>query len=133
MSLQDTIGKFQNGVVQIATRTGTGTGFYLKDYDLIVTNNHVVRHTRHATIRGRNFPKQLSRIVFTDERHDLACLMPPKDVQHFPELKLGDDTLLKDGDEVLAIGHPYGLNYTATQGVVSRVGRVQQGLKYIQI
>ena len=50
----------------------------------------------------------------------------------FPSLKLGDYGQVKDGDDVLAIGHPYGLNYTATQGVVSRVDRVQQGLKYIQ-
>src|SRR5205814_7233075 len=42
-------------------------------------------------------------------------------------------TEVQDGDEVLAIGHPYGLNYTATQGVVSRADRVQQGIHYIQI
>jgi serine protease Do len=39
---------------------------------------------------------------------------------------------VKDGDPVVAIGHPYGLNYTATQGSISRVDRVQQGIHYIQ-
>jgi serine protease Do len=46
---------------------------------------------------------------------------------------LGDYHTLKDGDSVLAIGHPYGLNYSSTQGVISRVDRIQNGLKYIQI
>ena len=133
MVIQDIIEKFQNAVVQIATKTGTGTGFYLQEYNIIVTNNHVIRDSRYATIKGRNFGKQLSQVIYADEKYDLAFLMPPPQVSDFPDLKLGDYTRLKDGDEVLAIGHPYGLNYTATQGVVSRVERVQQGIKYIQI
>ena len=133
MPIQETIEHYQNAVVQIATKAGTGTGFYLPAYDLIVTNNHVIRDMRQATIKGRTFGKQLSKVVFTDSRYDLAFLMPPLNVNDFPDLKLGDYSLLHDGDEVLAIGHPYGLNYTATQGVISRVNRVQNGINYIQI
>lgn len=133
MPIQETIERYQNAVVQIATKSGTGTGFYLPAYDLIVTNNHVIRDMRQATIKGRTFDKQLSRIVFSDERYDLAFLMPPTNVNDFPDLRLGDYSVMHDGDEVVAIGHPYGLNYTATQGVISRVDRVQQGIKYIQI
>lgn len=133
MSIQETIERYQNAVVQIATRTGTGTGFYLPEYDLIVTNNHVIRDQRQATIKGRTFSKQLSKVVFADEKFDLAFMLPPVGVKDFPDLKLGKYADLQDGDEVLAIGHPYGLNYTATQGVISRVDRVQQGIRYIQI
>src|SRR5256885_13293355 len=120
MSIQETIERYQNAVIQIATKTGTGTGFYLPAYDLIVTNNHVIRDQRQATIKGRTFPKQLSRVVFADEKYDLAFLMPPANVTNFPDLRLGEYTEVQDGDEGLAIGHPYGLNYTAAQGVVSR-------------
>ena len=133
MTIQETIERYQNAVVQIATKTGTGTGFYLPAYDLIVTNNHVIRDQRQATIKGRTFGKQLSKVVFADEKYDLAFLMPPANVHDFPDLRLGEYAELQDGDEVLAIGHPYGLNYTATQGVISRVDRVQQGIRYIQI
>lgn len=133
MSIQETIERYQNAVVQIATKTGTGTGFYLPAYDLIVTNNHVIRDQRQATIKGRTFGKQLSKIVFADEKYDLAFMLPPPNVNDFPDLRLGNYAALHDGDEVLAIGHPYGLNYTATQGVISRVDRVQQGIHYIQI
>lgn len=133
MSVQDVIERYQSTVVQIATNSGTGTGFYLLDYDLIVTNNHVVKDNRKVTVKGRTFDKRLSQVLFTDEKYDLAFLQPPVDMKELPELKLGEYAVLKDGDMVIAIGHPYGLNYTATQGVISRVDRVQQGLKYIQV
>lgn len=131
--MQEIIEHYQTGVVQIATKGGTGTGFYLKQYGLIITNNHVVRDVRLATIKGQAFKKQLSKVLFTDEKYDIAFLMPPVDNADLADLKLGNYSSLQDGDPVLAIGHPYGLNYTATQGVISKVDRIQQGLKYIQI
>lgn len=133
MSIQETIEHFQNTVVQIATKSGTGTGFYLLDYDLIVTNHHVIKDSAKVTVKGKTFDKKLAQVIFFDERYDLAFLTPPTDMHNLPELKLGNYEALKDGDMVIAIGHPYGLNYTATQGVISRVDRVQQGIKYIQI
>ena len=50
-----------------------------------------------------------------------------------PKFGLGQYEQMKDGDAVVAIGHPYGLNYTATQGVISKVDRIRDGLKFIQI
>ena len=125
---------FRNAVVQIATQTGTGTGFYLDDYDLIVTNNHVVRGAEEVTVKGLHFDKQLVPVWFTDSRQDLAFLQPPAVVDMpFANITLGSYANPQDGDSVLAIGHPYGLNYTATKGVISRAGRVQNGRNYIQI
>jgi serine protease Do len=132
MTTQELIDNYRNAVVQIATKTGTGTGFYLRDYNLIVTNNHVVKDNWKVTIKGRGFEKQLSRVVFTDEKYDLAFIVPPEATE-MPLVRMGDYSTLHDGDTVIAIGHPYGLNYTATQGVISRVDRIHSGLKYIQI
>ncbi len=122
---------FQNAIIQIATNTGTGTGFYLKAYGLIVTNNHVVDNNAEVTIAGKSFDKILARVWYTDAQHDLAFLQPP-DLE-LPDVKLGDYETVKDGDNVIAIGHPYGLNYSATQGVVSKADRIREGEKYIQI
>lgn len=133
MSMQEIIERLQSTVVQIATKNATGTGFYLEEYDLIITNNHVIKDNRNVTVKARNFDKRLARVLFTDEKHDIAFLEPPVDMRSLPVLNLGNYEALKNGDTVIAIGHPYGLNYTATQGVISRVDRVQQGLKYIQI
>jgi serine protease Do len=71
-------------------------------------------------------------VWYTDKKHDLAFLQPPDDIQ-IPEIKLGKYEETADGDVVVAIGHPYGLNYTATQGVISKVDRIRDGIKYIQI
>jgi serine protease Do len=133
MTIQETIEKNQNSVVQIATKTSTGTGFYLHAYDIIVTNYHVIKDNNRVTVKGKTFSKKLADVTFFDERYDLAFLMPPVSLKEVPELKLGEYEKLKDGDMVVAIGHPYGLNYTATQGVISRVNRVQNGINYIQV
>jgi serine protease Do len=132
METQLIIEQFHPAIIQIATQTSTGTGFYLKDYDVIVTNEHVVAQNAEVTIAGKTFEKVFSRVWYTDKKHDLAFLQPPPNAD-LPALRLGNYERLKDGDEVLAIGHPFGLNYTATQGVISRVERIREGLKFIQI
>ncbi len=132
MPSQAIIEKYQSVIIQIATQTGTGTGFYVKEFDVIVTNNHVVNNAVEVTIKGKFFNKSLSRVWYTDIKHDLAFLEPPQNVS-LGEIQLGHYETLQDGDEVVAIGHPYGLNYTATQGVISKVDRIRDGLKFIQI
>lgn len=132
MPSQSIIEKYQSAIIQIATQTGTGTGFYIKEFDLIITNNHVVNNTPEVTIQGKAFNKSLSRVWYTDAKHDLAFIEPPSGAT-LPEITLGRYEELKDGDEIVAIGHPFGLNYTATQGVISKVDRIRDGLKFIQI
>lgn len=132
MNTQQIIELYRPAIIQIATQTSTGTGFYLKEFDLIVTNEHVVARNAEVTIAGRLFEKLLATILFTDKKHDLAFLQPPPGAE-IPEVKLGRYESVNDGDVVVAIGHPFGLNYTATQGVISKVDRIRDGVKYIQI
>ncbi len=132
MDPQHIIEQYQKAIIQIATPGGTGTGFYVKEFDLIVTNDHVVADNAEVTIAGKAFEKMLSRVWYTDRKHDLAFLEVPRNIE-LPEVKLGQYEQMKDGDVVVAIGHPFGLNYTATQGVISKVDRIREGLKYIQI
>ena len=132
MTSPEIIDIYQNAIIQIATQGGTGSGFYVKEFDIIVTNNHVVDNMAEVTIQGKLFAKSLSRVWYTDRKHDLAFLEPPAGAA-LAEVRLGQYEEMKDGDEIVAIGHPYGLNYTATQGVISKVDRIRDGLKYIQI
>ncbi|HMU47900.1 MAG TPA: trypsin-like peptidase domain-containing protein [Chitinophagaceae bacterium] len=132
MDSKSIIEHYQKAIIQIATTGGTGTGFYVKEFDLIVTNDHVVSDSPEVTIAGKAFEKVLSRVWYTDRKHDLAFLEAPKNVE-LPDVRLGHYEEMKDGDSVVAIGHPYGLNYTATQGVISKVDRIRDGLKFIQI
>jgi serine protease Do len=132
LNTQQIIELYRPAIIQIATQASTGTGFYIKEFDLIVTNEHVIGKNAEVTIAGRLFDKRLARVWYTDRKHDLAFLQPPSEVQ-IPEVKLGKYDMVNDGDVVVAIGHPFGLNYTATQGVISKVDRVRDGVKYIQI
>lgn len=132
MDPQNIIEQYQKAIIQIATQDGTGTGFYLKEFDLIITNDHVIAENAEVTIAGKVFDKILSRVWYTDRKHDLAFLQAPNGIE-LPDVRLGQYEQMKDGDAVVAIGHPYGLNYTATQGVISKVDRIRDGLKYIQI
>jgi serine protease Do len=132
MTTQQIIELYRPSIIQIATQTSTGTGFYVKEFNLIATNEHVVGKNAEVTIAGRLFEKRLAKVWYTDKKHDLAFLEPPEDVL-IPEVKLGNYEELHDGEVVVAIGHPFGLNYTATQGVISKVDRVRDGVKYIQI
>lgn len=129
---QEIIDLFKNAVVQIATQTGTGTGFYVQEYNVIVTNYHVVGNQQKVSVKGNQFEKFMSNVLFMDEKYDLAFLSPPENIA-FSSLPLADSSRVVDGDTVIAIGHPFGLKYTATQGVVSKSDRVQNGVKYIQI
>jgi serine protease Do len=131
MHTQEIIDSFKSVIVQISTAFGTGTGFYVRDYNLVVTNNHVVKESSEAVISGTTFPKVSATVVFYDQKYDLAFIRIPDGID-LPDRKIGANPV-HDGDRVIAIGHPYGLKYTATEGIVSKAKRLQNGLNYIQI
>jgi serine protease Do len=132
MTTNKVIELYKQVLVQIATPASTGTGFYVHAFNLIVTNHHVVEGYGQVAIKGKNFARHFSKVLYLNERYDIAFLQAPADVQ-IPEAILGDYEQVEDGDTVLAIGHPFGLNYTSTLGVISRKDRVSNGLHYIQI
>jgi serine protease Do len=125
------IEKYKDVVIQIATPFATGTGFYVKKYNLFVTNNHVIAGSSEVIISGKSFGKTLTNVLFKDEVHDLAFLKVPEGIE-LPEALL-NDVPVRDGEQVIAIGHPYGLKYTATQGIVSNPKRLFNQINYIQI
>jgi len=130
--MKDIIEKYKDVVVQIATPFSTGTGFYLKEHKLIVTNEHVIRGSKEVAIDGNSFDKTMSTVLFSDPHHDLAFLSPPENPD-FQDIKLTPNPI-SDGDKVIAIGHPMGLKYTFTQGIVSNSNRFmkEKSLIYIQ-
>lgn len=132
MDTQQIIDRFQPVIIQIATPQGTGTGFYVRNENLIITNDHVVKGNSEVVISGKSVPKQISPVCFNDPKYDLAFIRVPEGVD-MPDIHIAQTYNVKDGDVVIAIGHPYGLNYTATEGIVSKARRLQRGINYIQI
>ena len=125
------IESFKDVVIQIATPYSTGTGFYLNEFELIVTNEHVVRDNRQVVIDGKLISKQLVDVVYVDPKYDLAFLAKPQQ-DEMPEIQLGSNQELKEGARVIAVGHPFGLKYTATQGIISNLLHQQNNMQYIQ-
>lgn len=125
------IESIKNAIIQIRTPYGSGSGFYLTDYNVIVTNRHVIQGCRNVVINGENFEKQETQVLFTDPVYDIAFLKSPENVK-FPDSRLSD-VEVKVGEPIIALGHPLGLSYTATQGIVSKSDREFNGVDYIQI
>lgn len=129
--MKEIINLYKNIIIQIATPYSTGTGFYLKDAGLIVTNEHVIRGNRKVVINGEGFEKQNTQVIFTDVRHDLAFLKIPNTIEA-PEAKIFEGEAMERGETVIAVGHPFGLKYSATQGIVSNIEEEKNDLVYIQ-
>ncbi len=132
MHTQEIINLYQPVLVQIATPQGSGTGFYLRDYNLIITNNHVVQNNSEVMISGKQIPECMSPVFFNDPKYDIAFIRVPQELNTNP-VHLGISKPVTDGEKVIAIGHPYGLKFTATEGIVSKAKRLHNGLNYIQI
>jgi serine protease Do len=129
--MNEVIQQFQDVIIQIATPYSTGTGFYLHQAGLIITNEHVIRDNREVVVEGHQLPKSLVRVLFTDQKYDLAFLEVPAGAD-LPNIPLNSDLILEQGDSVLAIGHPFGLRFTATQGIISNTLHRIGDVNYLQ-
>jgi serine protease Do len=132
MDTKSIIDRYKSTVIQIATPYSTGTGFYLADCNLIITNEHVVRDNKSVVIVGEGLEKQMVDVVFIDRKYDLAFLTVPVD-HKMPSIALRDTTSPPaEGEEIIAVGHPYGLKYTVTKGIISNTMHEVSGINYIQ-
>jgi len=115
----------RDGVVQVRTGSGNGTGWVYDDRGTIVTNAHVVSGERDVRVRFEDDgPLIRGRVLGRDPSSDLAVLRVSRDdAPRLVPLRLADSDRVETGDPVLAIGYPLGLDRTATAGIVSGVGR----------
>lgn len=105
------------------TISGEGSGFVWNEEGYIVTNNHVVENASEITIVFSDGTTSTASVVGTDPQSDLAVVkVNPKGLSLTP-VELGDSHQVKVGDLVIAIGNPYGLAGTMTQGIVSALSR----------
>ncbi len=128
--MKEIINKYKDVIIQIATPSSVGTGFFLQKEGLIVSNNHVVAGNKNVVIEGKNFQKMLAQVVFTDEKYDLAFLTPSSEI-NTRTIALSQETP-SEGDLVVAFGHPFGLKFTATQGIISNTLHSHNDLNYYQ-
>ena len=98
-----------------------GSGFIISKDGYILTNNHVIKDANEIIVRLSDRRELVAEIVGSDPRSDIALLKIEGD--NLPLVALGDSDSLKVGEWVLAIGSPFGFDYSVTAGIVSAKGR----------
>ncbi|HOW91678.1 MAG TPA: trypsin-like peptidase domain-containing protein, partial [Anaerolineaceae bacterium] len=103
--------------------SGEGSGFVWNEDGYIVTNNHVVENAFDITVIFADGTTTKATIVGTDPQSDLAVIKVEPEGLPLEPIILGDSREVAVGDLVIAIGNPYGLSGTMTQGIVSALSR----------
>lgn len=111
-----------------------GSGVIVTRSGVVVTNNHVIQGDPGAEIKvaladAREFD---AKVLLKDERTDLAVLQIKSSDIEFPYISFADADLLEVGDQVLAIGNPFGVGQTVTSGIVSALARTRLGISDYQ-
>jgi len=111
------------------TMHAQGSGFVITPDGLVLTNAHVVDGAKDVTVKLSDHREFRAKVLGADRLSDIAVLKI--DAHDLPTVRLGDSDQLGVGDYVLAIGEPFGLEETATAGIVSAKGRSLPGEGYV--
>ena len=107
-------------------QAGLGSGVIVSPDGYVLTNNHVVEGADEIEIILNDSRRAVAKVIGTDPDTDLAVLKV--DLDKLPVIVLGNSDSLQVGDQVLAIGNPFGVGQTVTSGIVSALGRNQLGI-----
>lgn len=119
-------------VFKVTHAGGSGSCFYLRRYNLFVTNYHVVEGYRTVAVHDNDRNPRLARVVVVNPDLDLALLAADGDFSALPDLPLAADDSLAIGGKVYVAGYPYGMPFTLTEGSVSSPKQLMSGKYYIQ-
>jgi serine protease Do len=124
-SLRDFFERFNRGAPNRPRRPRgevQGSGFVIEPNGYIVTNNHVVANATEMEVGFSDGKKYKAKLIGRDEGTDIA-LIKIESPKPLPSVTFADDTRVRVGDWVLAVGNPFGLGGTVTAGIVSARGR----------
>ena len=131
-SLIEIFEKTEESVVQVNVRANDGTskpgsmgsGFVYSDKGYIITNNHVVDDAGKVTVTFLDGESYTAKIIGTDPDLDLAVLKVEVGATYLQPIPMGDSSQLKVGEQITAIGNPFGLSGSMTSGIISQMGRL---------
>jgi len=131
-SLIEIFEKTEESVVQVNVRAVDGTskpgnmgsGFVYSDKGYIITNNHVVDDAGKVTVTFLDGESYTAKIIGTDPDLDLAVLKVEVGATYLQPIPIGDSSQLKVGEQITAIGNPFGLSGSMTSGIISQMGRL---------
>ncbi|PZR82399.1 MAG: serine protease [Stutzerimonas stutzeri] len=115
------------GLPREQVQRSLGSGVIVDAVGLVVTNNHVIEGMTEVKVALADKREFEAEIVLRDPRTDLAVLKV-KGAKELTAIEVGDSDTLQIGDLVLAIGNPFGVGQTVTQGIISALARTQVGV-----
>jgi len=123
--------ELRNAVYKINTANGSGSGFYLKEQNVFVTNYHVIEGNHNVSIENQHQERFLAKVVYVNPDADLAFL---KSSTCTPISGIPFETLesVHSRDQVFVLGFPFGMPFTITEGIVSNEKQLLDGKNYIQ-
>ena len=132
LSLIEIFEQTEESVVQVNVRTtdgrnnpgNMGSGFVYSEDGYIITNNHVVDDAGIVNITFLDGESYTAKIIGTDPDLDLAVLKVEMDSRYIQPIPIGDSSQLKVGEQITAIGNPFGLSGSMTSGIISQMGRL---------
>ncbi|HEX9838623.1 MAG TPA: trypsin-like peptidase domain-containing protein [Anaerolineales bacterium] len=113
------------GVVSIRAGSSLGSGFVFDSEGHVITNQHVVEGSSEVEVDFASGFKAHGTVVGSDVDADVAVIQVDAPAEEIHPLAIGDSSTLGVGEQVVAIGNPFGLNGTMTLGIVSGLGRTQ--------
>jgi S1-C subfamily serine protease len=123
-------GRTRDPFGRVQQQEGTGSGFIIDQQGHIVTNQHVVENSTRLDVTLADETSYTAEVVAIDDANDLALIRlnaPVEKLQTLTIAQLGDSSQLRVGQPVVAIGNPFGLERSASAGIVSSVGRTRPG------
>jgi serine protease Do len=121
----------RDSVFKINTSAGTGSGFYLKNKNILVTNYHVVQGYRTVAIEDQEKERYTAQVVLVNPYTDLAFLRPIR-TWNAPDGSFDSFAPVENREQVFVLGFPFGMPYTETKGIVSSARQLMEGRHYIQ-
>ena len=119
----------QEGMRPFREQSSLGSGFIISKDGYIITNNHVISDADEIIVRLNDRREFIASVIGADSKSDIAVIKINGD--NLPVLDLGDSSELKVGEWVLAIGSPFGFDYSVTQGIISAMGRSLPNDSYV--
>ncbi|MFT3997664.1 MAG: Do family serine endopeptidase [Asticcacaulis sp.] len=118
---------FGGGVPQARVEQSLGSGVIVRADGIVVTNNHVVQGGQQLKVVLNDRREYQAKVLLADERSDLAILKLEANGEKFPVINLDDGHDMEVGDLVLAIGNPFGVGQSVTNGIISALDRTDVG------
>jgi Do/DeqQ family serine protease len=120
-------GRGRGGAPGERAQKSLGSGVIVDESGLVITNNHVIENMNEVRVALADRREFEATIVLRDPRTDLAVVKIKNPTGGLIPMAFGDSESLEVGDFVMAIGNPFGVGQTVTQGIVSALARTQVG------